>query len=82
MGLASSACAIEDSAGTAVGLPSPAMPLQDRKARERLMRIELLIEEYRRSRQRRRARQAIKQWRDARICRQLARLEAGPERVH
>ena len=47
-----------------------------------MMRIELLIEEYRRSRQRRRARQAIKQWRDARICRQIARLEAGPERVH
>ena len=46
------------------------------------MRIELLIEEYRRTRQRRRVRQAMRQWRDARICEQLARLEAGPERVH
>lgn len=58
------------------------MPLQDRKARERLMRIELLIEEYRRTRQHRRVRQALRQWRDAQICKQLARLEAGPERVH
>jgi hypothetical protein len=46
------------------------------------MRIELLIEEYRRSRQRRRVRRAMKHWRDAQICKQLARLEAGPERVH
>ena len=46
------------------------------------MRIELLIEEYRRSRQRRRAKQARRLWRDARIVEQLERLEAGPERVH
>jgi hypothetical protein len=58
------------------------MPFEDRKARERLMRIELLIEEYRRSRQQRRVRNRMRQWREARICRQLARLEAGPERVH
>jgi hypothetical protein len=58
------------------------MPFEDRKARERLMRIELLIAEYRRSRQRRRVRTAMRQWREARICEQLARLEAGPERVH
>jgi hypothetical protein len=58
------------------------MPLDDRKARERLMRIELLIEEYRRSRQRRRVRKAMRQWRETRIFEQLARLEAGPERVH
>jgi hypothetical protein len=58
------------------------MSPQDRKARERLMRIELLIEEYRRSRQRRRVRQAMQQWREARIGKQFARLEAGPERVH
>ena len=46
------------------------------------MRIELLIEEYRRSRHRRRVRQAMQQWRDARIWKQIARLEAGPDRVH
>jgi hypothetical protein len=58
------------------------MPFEDRKARERFMRIELLIEMYRRSRQRRRVRKAMREWRDARICEQIARLEAGPERVH
>ena len=46
------------------------------------MRIELLIEEYRRSRQHRRVKQAMQLWRDARIVEQIARLEAGPERVH
>ena len=46
------------------------------------MRIELLIEESRRSRQRRRVQMAMRRWRDARICEQLTRLEAAPERVH
>jgi hypothetical protein len=58
------------------------MRLQDRKARERLIRIELLIEDYRRARQRRRVQKAMRQCRDARICKQIARLEAEPERVH
>jgi hypothetical protein len=58
------------------------MSRQDRLTLERLLRIELLIDEYRRSRQRRRIRKAMRDWRDAQICRQLARLEAGPERVH
>jgi hypothetical protein len=58
------------------------MPFEDRRTRDRLIRIELLIEQYRRSRQRRRVRNAMRLWREARVCEQLARLEAGPERVH
>jgi DNA-binding NtrC family response regulator len=54
----------------------------DRSSRRAPQATNLLIEEYRRSRPRRRVRQAMQQWRDARICQPLARLEAGPERVH
>lgn len=58
------------------------MAFDDRKARERFVRIELLIEEYRRSRLRRRMRKAMRESRDARVYEQLERLESRPQRVH
>ena len=53
-------------------------------ARERLARIEQMIEEYRARRQSRLLRRAVKLWheREADAHRRLVELDAQPERVH
>lgn len=58
------------------------MPIQRTKEQERLMRLELLIEEFRRAKQQRVLRQAMRVWRDAESDQRLARLDAEPERIH
>jgi hypothetical protein len=58
------------------------MPIQRTKDRERLMRLELLIEEYRRAKQERVMRRAMAAWREAESDQRLARHEAQPERIH
>jgi len=55
----------------------------DRSAfQERRARIELMVELYRRARQRRVMRMARRMWRQTATEEQLARLEAPPERIH
>ena len=51
-------------------------------ALDRLARIELMIELYRQTKQRRLARLAIKTWRQTATDEQLARLDMCPARIH
>jgi hypothetical protein len=49
---------------------------------DRRARIELMIEIYRRAKQRRLVRVGVKIWRRTAIDQQLARLDAPPQRIH
>lgn len=50
--------------------------------RERRVRIEQLIEEYRAVKQGRLLRRAIELWREAEVFQQFVELEAPPQRIH
>jgi len=49
---------------------------------DRLARIQLMIELYRRTKQRRLVRLALRTWRQTATDEQLARLETRPARIH
>jgi len=58
------------------------MPIDQTDTKERLARIEQMIEDYRVAKEDRLLRRAIKVWRKAEVQKQLVELEAGPERIH
>jgi hypothetical protein len=57
--------------------------IPDRSAsQERRARIDLMVELYRRAKQRRLMRTAMRMWRQTATEEQLARLDTPPERIH
>ena len=75
-------CAIGNSPTVQAELCSSAMLIDRKDIKERLARIEQMIEDYRVAKEDRLLRRAIKVFRKAEVQKQLVELEAEPERIH